>query len=89
MLDLYHVGIGMAPGATTYGTKTFELGNSGMDVLVVGGVNEDLAMGEELEFLGYLLLAAEEIFVVSLTDVGKDAYGGVDDAAEVLHLAGF
>ena len=60
-----------------------------MDFLVVGAVYEDVAVGEELKLLGYFLLAGEEVLIVGLTDVGEDADGGIDDAAEVLHLASF
>ena len=58
-----------------------------MDFLVVGGIDEGVAVGEELQLLGNLLLTGEEVLVVCLSDVGEDADGGVDDSAEVLHLA--
>jgi len=86
--DLEGVGVGVAPGEAAEGAEGVELGEGGVDVFVVGAVDEGLAVGEELEFFGYFLLARDEVLVVGLADVGEDAYGGVDDAAEVFHLGG-
>ena len=85
--DLDGVAVGVAPGEATDGAEAFELRDGGMDFLVVGGIDEGVAVGEELQLLGNLLLAGEEVLVVRLSDVGEDADGGVDDSAEVLHLA--
>ena len=60
-----------------------------MDVLVVRGVDEDITMGEELKFFGYFLLASEEVFVVSLSDVGKNAYSGINYITKTVHFACF
>ena len=85
--DLDGVAVGVAPGEAADGAEAFELRDGGMDFLVVGGIDEGVAVGEELQLLGNLLLAGEEVLVVCLSDVGEDADGGVDDSAEVLHLA--
>ena len=68
--------------------EALDIGQHGVDVLVVGAVDEDVAVGEELEFLCDLLATGEEVLVVCLADIGKDADGGVDDVAEGGHLAG-
>ena len=60
-----------------------------MDVLVVRGVDEDITMGEELKFFGYFLLASEEVFVVSLSDIGKNAYSGINYVTKTVHFACF
>ena len=68
--------------------ETLYLGENRMDFLVVGGIDKHLAVSEELQFLGHLLLAGEEILVVSLTDIGEDTNGGLDDFLQFIHLAG-
>ena len=75
------------PRETTDGAEGL-LGHDGsVYVLVVGAVDKHLAMNEKLQFFGYLLRASEEILIVSLAYIGEDADGGLDDLAEMVHLA--
>jgi hypothetical protein len=86
--ELDRIFVAGTPGETAEGAEAFLLGEDRMDVAMVETIDKHLAMREELEFFGDLLAASEEVFVVSLTYVGKDAYGWAYDVAEPIHLAG-
>ena len=59
------------------------------NLFVVGRENEQFTMGEELQLLGYLLPAGEEILVVGSAYIGEDAYGRLYDTLQACHLTRF
>lgn len=85
--ELHGVVLAPPPGVAADVAEALLLGEDGMDLFVVGAIDKHVAMGEELEFLGYLLLAGEEVLVVSLSDIGEDTYGRLYHSAEGFHLA--
>lgn len=74
------------PGEAVEVSEALDFGNHVMNFLVVGGVDENVAMGEELELLGHLLLAGEEVLVVGVADIGKDTDSGLYDILQTRHL---
>ena len=76
-----------APGEAVDVAEALDVGEDGVDVLMVGGIDKYLAMSEELQFFGHLLLAGEEVLVVGLAHIGEDAYGGLDNLLQARHLA--
>ena len=87
--ELDIVFFGSAPCVSAYVAETFLLQYGGMYLAMVGTVYDGLAVGEELQLFGNLLTAGEEVLVMRLSYVGKDADGGVDNTAQAFHFAHF
>ena len=56
------------------------------DDRVIGRIDERVGVVEEFQFLVALLLHALKILLVSRTQAGEDAYGGLDDGLQGIHL---
>lgn len=79
---------GGAPEIARDGRVVETFDDERMYVLVVGAIDEEIGMGKELKFFGNFLLTRDEVLVVSLTDIGKDADRGLDDILETAHFVG-
>src|SRR6056297_990658 len=60
-----------------------------MNELMIFAIDQSLGFFKQVEFLSYLLPETAEIFLMRLTDIGKNTYIRPDDVFQSLHLIGF